>query len=52
MELRRQKDVMMAQQQQLLQLHHHQNILFDVPSNGDDYLIHEHVGPDFRHLYS
>ncbi|KAM7255829.1 hypothetical protein ACFE04_011570 [Oxalis oulophora] len=29
--------------------HHHQNIVFDV-SNGDDYLIHQHVGPDFRQL--
>ncbi|XP_061369616.1 GATA transcription factor 9 [Gastrolobium bilobum] len=50
MELRRQKETVRAQQQQLLQLQHHQNMMFDVPSNGDDYLIHQHVGPDFSHL--
>lgn len=53
LELRRQKEMMRAQQQQLLQLqqHHHQNVMFDVPSsNGDDFLIHQHVGPDFTHL--
>ncbi|KAF7830110.1 GATA transcription factor 12-like [Senna tora] len=46
LELRRQKEMVMAQQhQQFLQ---HQNMMFDV-SNGDDFLIHQHVGPDFRH---
>ncbi|KAJ7965932.1 GATA transcription factor [Quillaja saponaria] len=48
LELRRQKEVMRGPQQpqQFLQ---HQSIMFDV-SNGDDYLIHQHVGPDFRQL--
>ncbi|XP_027356291.1 GATA transcription factor 9 [Abrus precatorius] len=50
LELRRQKEMMRAQQQQLLQLQHQQNVMFDVSSNGDDYLIHQHVGPDFTHL--
>ncbi|GAV65531.1 GATA domain-containing protein [Cephalotus follicularis] len=45
-ELRRQKEMVRAQQQFM---HHHQNMVFDVP-NGDDYLIHQHVGPDFRQL--
>ncbi|GLT85447.1 hypothetical protein SLE2022_036370 [Rubroshorea leprosula] len=52
LELRRQKEMLRAQQQQqqqFLQHHHHQNIVFDV-TNGDDYLIHQHVGPDFRQL--
>ncbi|AES73877.1 GATA transcription factor, putative [Medicago truncatula] len=49
-ELRRQKEMMRAQQHQLLQLQHHHSIMFEGPSNGDDYLIHQHVGPDFTHL--
>ncbi|KAK7384973.1 hypothetical protein VNO78_30677 [Psophocarpus tetragonolobus] len=54
LELRRQKEMVRAQQHQHQYLHrhhhhHHQNIMFDV-SNGDDYLIHQHVGPDFRQL--
>lgn len=55
LELRRQKEMLRAQQQQQQQFmhhhhhHHHQNMMFDI-SNGDDYLIHQHVGPDFRHL--
>jgi hypothetical protein len=49
-ELRRQKEMMRAQQHQLLQLQHHHNLMFDGASNGDDYLIHQHVGPDFTHL--
>ncbi|XP_057958188.1 GATA transcription factor 12 [Malania oleifera] len=48
LELRRQKELVRAQQQQ--QQHFlHQNMIFDV-SNGDDYLIHQHVGPDYRQL--
>lgn len=47
MELRRQKEVMRGQHQQ--PFIHHQDMVFDV-SNGDDYLIHQHVGPDFRQL--
>ncbi|KAK7351495.1 hypothetical protein VNO77_11005 [Canavalia gladiata] len=50
LELRRQKEMMRAQQQQLLQLQHQQNMMFDVSSNGDDYLIHQHMGPDFTHM--
>ncbi|KAF7817112.1 GATA transcription factor 12-like [Senna tora] len=44
MELRRQKE-MMSQQQQFVQ---HPNTMFGA---GDEYLIHQHVGPDFRHLF-
>ncbi|TYJ32640.1 hypothetical protein E1A91_A05G049400v1 [Gossypium mustelinum] len=51
LELRRQKEMLRAQQhhQQPFMQHHHQNMVFDV-SNGDDYLIHQHVGPYFRQL--
>ena len=51
LELRRQKEMVRAQQQHQQQFmhHHHQNMVFDV-SNSDDYLIHQHVGPDFRQL--
>ncbi|MED6193333.1 hypothetical protein PIB30_018275 [Stylosanthes scabra] len=52
LELRRQKEMMRAQQehqQQLLHHHHHQ-MMFDVSSNGEDYLIHHQVGPNFGHL--
>ncbi|KAK4401186.1 GATA transcription factor 12 [Sesamum angolense] len=55
LELRRQKEMQRAQQQQQQQFlhhhhhHHHQTMMFDV-SNGDDYLIHQHIGPDFRQL--
>ncbi|XP_019184900.1 PREDICTED: GATA transcription factor 12-like [Ipomoea nil] len=47
MEIRRQKELHRAQhhQQQFL----HQNMMFDV-SNASDYLIHQHVGPDYRQL--
>ncbi|XP_010249552.1 PREDICTED: GATA transcription factor 12 [Nelumbo nucifera] len=45
MELRRQKELQRAQQQQFL----HANPVFDV-SSGEDYLIHHHAGPDFRQL--
>ncbi|KAK6129678.1 hypothetical protein DH2020_036544 [Rehmannia glutinosa] len=52
LELRRQKEMQRAQQHQQYMHHHHQhhqNMMFDV-SNGDDYLIHQHIGPDFRQL--
>ncbi|KAL2318201.1 hypothetical protein Fmac_032077 [Flemingia macrophylla] len=62
LELRRQKEMVRAQQHQHQHQHqhphphqhqqflpHHQNMMFDV-SNGDEYLIHQHVGPDFRQL--
>ncbi|KAL3500602.1 hypothetical protein ACH5RR_039695 [Cinchona calisaya] len=50
LELRRQKDMLRAQQQQQQQFLH-QNVMFGVPSsNGDDSLIHQHVGPDFGQL--
>ncbi|KAF5461629.1 hypothetical protein F2P56_017708 [Juglans regia] len=51
-ELRRQKELEMAQQQQEQHqqfLRHQQNMTFDV-NNGEDYLINQHVGPSFRHL--
>lgn len=54
LELRRQKELHRAQQlhqqqqQQFIQSHH-QSMAFDA-SNGEDYLIHQHVGPDFRQL--
>lgn len=47
LELRRQKEMQRVQQQQQQFLH--QNMMFDV-SNGDDYLIHQHIGPDYRQL--
>ncbi|KAE9603785.1 hypothetical protein Lal_00001768 [Lupinus albus] len=52
MELRRQKEMMQAQHQHFMQHHHHQNMsmMYDVSSNGDDYLIHQHVGPDFTQM--
>ncbi|KAE8700410.1 hypothetical protein F3Y22_tig00110557pilonHSYRG00339 [Hibiscus syriacus] len=52
LELRRQKEMLRAQlqhQQQFMQ-HHHQNMVFHV-SNSEDYLIQQHVGPDFRQLF-
>ncbi|KAH7841153.1 hypothetical protein Vadar_026327 [Vaccinium darrowii] len=48
MELRRQKEVQRAHQQHQQQIIN-QNIAFDV-SNGEDYLIHHHIGPDYRHM--
>ncbi|XP_028802127.1 GATA transcription factor 12-like [Neltuma alba] len=49
MELRRQKE--MQQQQQHHQFLQHPNMMFEFHvSNGDDYLIHQHLGPDFRQL--
>ncbi|CAH1423912.1 unnamed protein product [Lactuca virosa] len=37
------------QQQQQQQFFHQSNMIFDVPNN-DDYLIHQHIGPDYRQL--
>ncbi|KAI8568710.1 hypothetical protein RHMOL_Rhmol02G0221700 [Rhododendron molle] len=48
MELRRQKEVQRAQQQHQQQFFH-QNMVYDV-SNGDDYLIHHNIGPDYGHM--
>ncbi|KAG5562528.1 hypothetical protein RHGRI_005304 [Rhododendron griersonianum] len=48
MELRRQKEVQRAQQQHQQQFIH-QNMVYDV-SNGDDYLIHHNIGPDYGHM--
>ncbi|XP_047973132.1 GATA transcription factor 12-like [Salvia hispanica] len=42
MELRRQKEAVRAQQ-----FHHQISVNFD---GADDYLIHQHIGPDFRQL--
>lgn len=49
MELRRQKAQPPAAAPPYMHHHQHQNVVFDV-SNGDDYLIHQHMGPDFRQL--
>ncbi|KAL1532522.1 GATA transcription factor 12-like [Salvia divinorum] len=50
MELRRQKEMVQAQQQFLH--HQHQGVIFDVSNTAtaDDYLIHQQIGPDFRQL--
>ncbi|KAG6391237.1 hypothetical protein SASPL_148990 [Salvia splendens] len=49
MELRRQKEMVQAQQQFLH--HQHQGVIFDVSNAAaDDYLIHQQIGPDFRQL--
>ncbi|CAH8272267.1 unnamed protein product [Arabidopsis lyrata] len=51
MELRRQKEMSRAHHEFI---HHHYgtdtSMIFDVSSDGDDYLIHHNVGPDFRQL--
>ncbi|CAH2044443.1 unnamed protein product [Thlaspi arvense] len=51
MELRRQKEMTKAHHEFI---HHHHGtdsaMIFDVSSDGDDYLIHHKVGPDFRQL--
>ncbi|PON67830.1 GATA transcription factor [Parasponia andersonii] len=59
LELRRQKEMLrsgVSQHQQQPQFlphhhhhHHHQSMMFDA-SNGEDYLIHQHVGPDYRQM--
>ncbi|KAK9068386.1 hypothetical protein SSX86_012499 [Deinandra increscens subsp. villosa] len=46
LELRRQKEMQTTHQQPF---YHHQNMMFDV-SKGDEYLIHQHIGPDYRQL--
>ncbi|XP_062097192.1 GATA transcription factor 12-like [Humulus lupulus] len=53
LELRRQKEMVRSQHQpQFLHHHrqHHQSMMFDASNNGEDYLIHQHVGPDFRQM--
>ncbi|KAF8388922.1 hypothetical protein HHK36_025604 [Tetracentron sinense] len=45
LELRRQNDMQRSNPQQFL----HPNMVFGV-SNVDDYLVHQHAGPDFRQL--
>lgn len=45
-ELRRQKDLHRAQQQHFLS----QSSIFGVSNGGDDFLIHRHNVPDFRHM--
>jgi hypothetical protein len=49
LELRRQKEMLQAHQHQQNQFLQHQNMMFDM-SNGEDYLIHQHMGPDFRQM--
>ncbi|KAH9665771.1 GATA transcription factor 12 [Citrus sinensis] len=46
MELRRQKEMQRAPQQQFLG----QRSIFGVSNGADDYLIHHPSGPDFRHM--
>ncbi|KAK7352893.1 hypothetical protein VNO80_18324 [Phaseolus coccineus] len=46
LELRRQKEMVRVQQEQLLHLQHQQNMMFEVPSNGEDYLIHQQWVPN------
>jgi len=46
LELRRQKEMQRAQQQQFLS----QSSIFGVSNGCSDYLIHHRSGPDFRHL--
>ncbi|KAI4329215.1 hypothetical protein L6164_021503 [Bauhinia variegata] len=46
LELRRQKELLRHQQQQLLS----QSSLFGVSNGGDDYLIRHRTGPDFRQI--
>ncbi|XP_058726980.1 GATA transcription factor 12-like [Vicia villosa] len=50
LELRRQKEMSQTHPHQHNQFLQHQNMMFDMTPNADDYLIHQHVGPDFRHL--
>ncbi|CAN8252310.1 unnamed protein product [Cochlearia groenlandica] len=54
MELRRQKEMGNAHHEFIHHHHHHgtdNSMIFDVSSDGDDYLIHHNnVGPDFRQL--
>lgn len=45
-ELRRQKE----QQQQQFIHHHHQSMLMGVSNGGDDYMIHQRLGPDYRQM--
>lgn len=49
LELRRQKEMLRAHQHQQSQILQHQSMMFDM-SNNDDYLIHQHMGPDFRQM--
>ncbi|EPS67172.1 hypothetical protein M569_07604, partial [Genlisea aurea] len=46
LELRRQKELVRAQQQSP----YHQNMVYDVASNGEDFFIHHYVGAEFRRL--
>ncbi|GLU22285.1 hypothetical protein SLE2022_383730 [Rubroshorea leprosula] len=46
LELRRQKELQRAQQQQFLS----QTSIFGVSNGGDDFLIHQHVGTNFMHM--
>ncbi|KAG9153533.1 hypothetical protein Leryth_008483 [Lithospermum erythrorhizon] len=47
LEIRRQKEVHQSQHQHQQLLQH--GMMFDIP-NGDDYLIHQNIGPNFRQL--
>ncbi|GAA0145490.1 zinc finger transcription factor [Lithospermum erythrorhizon] len=47
-EIRRQNEVQRAQHQQPQLLQH--EMMFDMSNNCDDYLIHQHIGPEFHQL--
>ncbi|KAI9107922.1 hypothetical protein K1719_021258 [Acacia pycnantha] len=47
LELRRQRDLLQTQQQQQLIS---QASIFGVSNGGDEFLIHHHGGPDYRHI--
>ncbi|KAF2301162.1 hypothetical protein GH714_020561 [Hevea brasiliensis] len=46
LELRRQKELQRAQQEQFL----HPSSIFGVSNGGDDFFMHHHSGPNFRHM--
>ncbi|KAK6914845.1 Zinc finger, GATA-type [Dillenia turbinata] len=48
LELRRQKELQSSQQQHQQFIGH--NAIFDLSNGCDDFLIHQHTGPDFRQL--
>ncbi|KAL4560293.1 hypothetical protein LXL04_032443 [Taraxacum kok-saghyz] len=49
LELRRQKEGQTTHLPHQQPFFHHQSMMFDVPK-GDEYLIHQHIGPDYRQL--
>ena len=51
LELRRQKELQIQQQQKHQQQLLSQSSIFGVSNGGDDFLIHNHCGPDYRHIF-